>query len=100
MSPLAFGPGRGTHRVLGISGTQDRCRTHRVPLGPGRVQEVPGERAAVLRLAADAANRLREDGVTLPRLRPVTERQARCPECVQEAALAAVARLRGEDEDW
>ncbi|PYC75211.1 hypothetical protein C7C45_04910 [Micromonospora arborensis] len=100
MSPLAFGPGRGTHRVLGVSGTPERCRTHRVPLGPSRVQEVPGERAAVLRLVEDAAARLREEGLILRRVRPVTDRQARCPECVQGAALAAVARLRGEGEDW
>lgn len=93
MSPLAYGPGPGSHRVLGIR-TQDRCRTHRVSLGP-RVRKDFMEEAAALRLAADAVARLPE-GVDLPSRRPATDRQARCPECVRELAEAAAARVHGD----
>ncbi len=95
MSPLKLGPGSGSSRLLG-PGTSERCRTHRVPLGP--VQRMgPGEEAAALRLSQEAAARLKEEGLPLPRVRPATDRQARCPECVQGFALAAVARLQGDD---
>lgn len=68
MSPLSWGPGSGPHRVLG-PGSSDRCRTHRVPLGPERVPEVPGERLWADRLAADAAARMSAQDTEVQRTR-------------------------------
>lgn len=55
------------------------------------------EAAAGLRLAADALTRLGPEVQDLPRVRPVTDRQSRCPECVQDFADAAAQRVMRED---
>lgn len=87
--------------LAGPAGSATRCRTHRQPLVRS-TPPAPGEQEASALLAQEARERLAEAGWQGPE--PAPRKRSRssttgyhCPECGREYAVAAAARLNGDD---